>query len=152
MNKLFISIAFIALLTASTAFADTKLCPNGSSEYCINVEVSNSQVPANNKSDLCYVLQLNGSDQIASGSIPMQELPTVLFAISKDHSAIGKPLSFKIVKAQVVPSGQCNAKQATLQTVSGCDIFEYATIPGVARSMVLKESQAHNGYTCTVAM
>jgi len=153
VRKIIISIGYgllAGVILLNSAFADRKECKNGSDEYCINIQVSNSSQYENSNNDLCFVLQLNGSDRFASGSIPMQQLPTALFAIEKNRSSLGKPLSFKIVKAQVVPSGQCDIKQASLQPVDGCGIFEFAAIAGVSRSMTLIESANNSGYTCSI--
>lgn len=143
-------ILMMSILTATNALADDKECKASDHGYCINVDVVNNKKANNAQSDFCFVLQLNGSDRFASGSIPMQQLPTVLFTITKDRASIGKPLSFKIVKAQVVPSGQCTVKQASLQPVDGCDIFEYSAMTGVSRSMTLIESKNNSGFTCNI--
>lgn len=152
MKTLLVSISLILLvsfLTFNKVYSDEKFCNNTDGKYCINIHVVTLAMLKDQKNDLCFVVQLNGSDQ-ASGSIPMQQLPTVLFSITKDRASYGKPLNFKLVKAQVVPTGQCNVMQAKLQPVMNCDIMEYSVAGGTARSMTISESKDHAFFTCKV--
>jgi hypothetical protein len=151
-KKLMLSISCVLLLcilNISTAIAESKNCQNEADAYCINVDVKNSQKPNNFNNDLCYVLQINASDQFVSGSIPMSKLPTAVFAISKNQGSSGKPLNFKIIKAEIVPSGQCGLNLGLAQ-VDRCEIFEYATMAGVSRSILLIKSRKTASFTCDI--
>lgn len=139
------------LLLGASVFADSRECKAGADGYCVNVGVFGSAQPENIKNDFCFVLQLNGSDRFASGSIPMEKLPTALFMIAKGHAAMGKPLSVKLVEAQVVPSGQCGHMQANLKPVTGCEIFEYSVMSGISRLLELNSAKENTAYVCRVS-
>lgn len=151
MKNLILSIVCVFALIG-TAFADGKLCQNDNGQYCININVKNTMPVhhATQNNDLCFVLQLNGLQTYAKGNIPIKNLPTVLFSITKAYTSYGKPLDFKILKASVVPSGQCGVTQAYLEPVVHCDLMEYAVTAGISRSMTLSESEDHTYYTCEV--
>jgi hypothetical protein len=131
----------------NSSFANGNECHNDGNGYCITVDVADYH-KTQNKEDLCYVLQVNASDHYRSGSVAMERLPAVIFAISKDSEMLGKPLSFRVLKAEIVPAGQCGAKKTNLQPVQGCDIFEYEAISGVVRSIVLTGFQDDTSYSC----
>jgi hypothetical protein len=152
LKTFLISIGYIFVITAlciNAAFAEDTNCEN---KYCISVDVENSQMSNNSNPnfDLCFVLQINASDHFINGSISMQQLPAVLFSISKNNELSGKPLSFRIIKAQIVPSGQCNSSQSSLEPVAQCEIFDYAAMHGVSRSIDLIKNKYKSGFTCNI--
>lgn len=151
-KKLIISISCLWLfcsINISNALADIK-CQNEADAYCINVDVKNSQKPNNFNNDLCYVLQINASDQFINGSVHMSQLPAAIFEISKNQAISGKPLIFKMIKAAIVPSGQCGLNPLELAHVDGCEIVEYAAIAGVSRSIFLTKSRKTTNFTCDI--
>ena len=150
IKKLIISISCLLTLCGGIVFAENKTCQNETNAYCVDVDVKNSQKPANINNDLCYVLQINASDQFISGSLSMSQLPAAIFEIAKNETLSGKPLNFKIVKAEIVPSGQCNANQASLEHVNECEVFEYAALAGVSRSIILIPSRKTGNFTCEI--
>jgi len=151
VKKLIISISCaLVLCIMSVTLAENKNCQNEADNYCINVDVTNSQKLNNINNDLCYVLQINASNQFVSGSFPLSRLPAAVFAISKKQATSGKPLIFKMIKAEIVPSGQCSLNQFSLKPVDQCEVFEYATLAGVSRSILLKESRKTASFTCDI--
>jgi hypothetical protein len=150
IKKSFISIACIYALLMGTAFAEDNACQNKTNDYCISVDVKNSKKPDNVNQDLCFVMQVNASDKWINGSIPMQQLPAIVFSMQKNHMSLGKPLAFKIIKAQVVPSGQCATNRPHFVAVEGCELLEYATLAGVSRSILLTKHKRDVVFTCDI--
>src|SRR3982751_1016468 len=93
-------IIISSILGITIAFAEESIACQSNS-YCITVDVTNSKRADNLKNDLCFVLQINASDRLTSGSIPIQQLPAVLFSIPNNGVSLGKPLHFKILKAHI---------------------------------------------------
>ena len=101
IKKLIISIScgmMLGVISMSTALADSKKCQNQTGSYCIYIDMKDKQKQKNVNSDLCYVLQINASDQLVSGSLPVSQLPEAVFTLTKNEALSGKPLVFKIIK------------------------------------------------------
>ncbi|MBV8803251.1 MAG: hypothetical protein JO131_09895 [Gammaproteobacteria bacterium] len=150
IKKLIISMCCICISYAGNSFAENKNCDSQTSAYCISVDMKTNQKQNNSNNDLCYVLQVNASDQLISGSVPVSQLPEAVFTLTKNQALSGKPIVFKIVKAEIVPSGQCNVNRSNLVNVDQCEIFEYAALAGVSRSVLLIQSRKTASFTCDV--
>jgi len=150
MRNFLKGITFGLLLIPVLVFADSGFCDSNSNKYCININISEEQKTSGSNLDLCYVVQLNGNDVYAAGSIPIEQLPTVLFSTSDKFASFGKPLSFKIIKAQLVQKGQCKASYAKHAAVKDCNIMEFSTIGGTSRVMTLNKTASDSFFTCKI--